>query len=483
MCSPPYVARRIRFRGFLQTMMHYKADSGAIITSHKWIDPALVCACLANSPQDYDTILWLDSSNALASDTQKDTYNRYSFIAVNPYKTYTAPAQLDDIEKECATFTHIWQDLPDDIRDATPPFRGGIAGLMGYDLFAPKQTARSSTRSSSTPNFLMGAYASVLAFDWQTKTCFITATGANAETDIETYTALLKKAETQQLKPVKPIAHNPHPLTSNFTRNDYCQAVQHIIGHILAGDIFQANLAQCFTGTLHKDDTAWDYYCRLRHISPAPFAAFLKMGDWAIASASPERFVHIDQDRIESHPIKGTRKRGEDAASDAALKQALLASDKDRAENIMIVDLLRNDLSKSCRDHSIYVPRLCEPQSFANVHHLVSVVCGQKRDDITPFAALTAALPGGSITGAPKKRAMEVISAYEPTPRGGSYGICGYIGFDGTIDSSIMIRTAFIKDKTIQFHVGGGIVADSDPESEYNESLDKARDLKAALGL
>ncbi len=484
--------------------MIYAADSGAIIQSHEWVEPEAVFTRL--NEQNKKGALWLDSSNARQTQAQTQEtkilspHNRYSFIVADPYKDFilyphdikARDAMLAELDHICTAHKNIWQDLPAAIDTQTPPFRGGIAGIIGYDLLAPPNQENQNTPPLMPlmPLMVMGVYASVLAFDMDEKSCFIIATGLPATTPSKRQQAAQNAidawcAQLENLPaPKKPtLSPTPPKVQSNMGRGSYMQAVQDIIEHILAGDIFQANLAQCFTGTLPEGDTPFHYYQRLRHISPAPFSAFGQFGEWSMASASPERFLRTHKNMIESHPIKGTRRRGHDTTSDAALKQALQSSDKDRAENIMIVDLLRNDLSKTCRDHSVHVPVLCAPQSFANVHHLVSVIRAELRADTNPFAALQAAFPGGSITGAPKKRAMEIIAAFEPTPRALSYGTCGYIGFDGTMDSSIIIRTAFMRGRHIHFHVGGGIVADSDAESEYNESLDKARDLLGALGI
>jgi para-aminobenzoate synthetase component 1 len=251
----------------------------------------------------------------------------------------------------------------------------------------------------------------------------------------------------------------------------------------LAGDIFQANLSQRFRARLPAGIAAFDLYRRMRQVNPAPFAAFVKAGDVAVASASPERFLSLRDGRVETCPIKGTRRRGATPVQDRLLAEALLASEKDRAENIMIVDLLRNDLSRVCRDGSVAVPRLCGLESFATVHHLVSTVTGELRPGKGAVDLLAACFPGGSITGAPKIRAMEIIAELEPTRRGPYCGSVGYIGFDGNMDSSIIIRTYGIKGDEVVFQAGGGIVADSRSGDEYEETLAKARALIAALSL
>jgi para-aminobenzoate synthetase component 1 len=273
----------------------------------------------------------------------------------------------------------------------------------------------------------------------------------------------------------------PLEVASNFSRSDYEAMVRRVVDYILAGDIFQANLSQRFRAPLPEGMTPFGLYCRLRRLNPAPFAAFLKFDDVEIASASPERFLSLRGNRVETCPIKGTRPRGCTPTEDRILADELLDSEKDRAENVMIVDLLRNDLSRVCRDGSVEVPRLCGLESFATVHHLVSTVLGELRPGMTAVDLLAACFPGGSITGAPKIRAMEIIAGLEPTRRGPYCGSIGYIGFDGSMDTSIVIRTYAMRNGQVTFQAGGGIVADSEPAAEYAETLAKAQALIAAL--
>jgi para-aminobenzoate synthetase component I len=270
-------------------------------------------------------------------------------------------------------------------------------------------------------------------------------------------------------------------IRSDFTRPHYEAAVQRVIDYILAGDIFQANLAQRFSAELPEDLSPLDLYRRLRERNPVPFAAYLDFRDVVVASASPERFLKLQDGLVETRPIKGTRPRGLTPAEDGASARELLASEKDRAENVMIVDLLRNDLSRVCLDRTVLTPEICALESFATVHHLVSTVTGELKPDMGPVDLLRATFPGGSITGAPKIRAMEIIAELEPTRRGPYCGAIGYIGFDRTMDLNIAIRTYAIKGRTVTFQAGGGIVADSDPAAEYEETIAKARALIAAL--
>jgi para-aminobenzoate synthetase component I len=271
------------------------------------------------------------------------------------------------------------------------------------------------------------------------------------------------------------------PILSNFTRAAYEVAVARVIEYILAGDIFQANISQRFRAELPDGADALALYRRLRRRNPAPFAALLDYGDVAIVSASPERFLSFHDGLVETRPIKGTRPRGATPEEDARLAAELLGSEKDRAENVMIVDLLRNDLSRVCRDHSVLTPEICTLESYATVHHLVSTVTGRLQPDVDSVDLLRATFPGGSITGAPKFRAMEIIAELEPTRRGPYCGAIGWLGFDGSMDTSITIRTYCLKGRTVTFQAGGGITADSDPAAEYEETLAKARALVAAL--
>jgi para-aminobenzoate synthetase component 1 len=261
------------------------------------------------------------------------------------------------------------------------------------------------------------------------------------------------------------------------------RAVAEVIDYIRAGDIFQANLTQRMAAPVPEGLSDLELYLRLRAISPAPFAAFLKCGaGLSVMSASPERFLSLAPDgRVETRPIKGTRPRGADPAADAALARALLASAKDRAENLMIVDLMRNDLGRVSRTGSVRVPVLCGLETFASVHHLVSVVESTLKPGLGPVDLLRACFPGGSITGAPKIRAMEIIHELEDAPRGVYCGAVAWIGFDGAMDSSIVIRTVTRAGSTLLAQAGGGIVADSDPAAEYEESLVKLAPLLRAL--
>jgi para-aminobenzoate synthetase component 1 len=268
-------------------------------------------------------------------------------------------------------------------------------------------------------------------------------------------------------------------LTTNSSRDAYLEMVRRAIEYIYAGDVFQVNLAQRLLYPARED--AVSLYLRLREKNPAPFSAYFDLGDFQIASASPERFLKVENRRVETRPIKGTRPRTGQHETDDRAAEDLVVSEKDRAENVMIVDLLRNDLSRVCRPESVVVSELCRLERFAFVQHLVSVVEGELADGYGPLDVLRAAFPGGSVTGAPKVRAMQIIAELEPTVRGAYCGALGYFGFDGTMDTSILIRTITAGRGWWQFPVGGGIVAGSDPEREYEESWHKAEGLLRAV--
>jgi para-aminobenzoate synthetase component 1 len=269
------------------------------------------------------------------------------------------------------------------------------------------------------------------------------------------------------------------PVEANTTHREYRAAFERIQHYIRDGDCYQVNLTQRFAA--HCQGNPWTAYETLRHLNPAPFSAYLNLPQVQVLSSSPERFLKVSDGTIETKPIKGTRPRGQTPAEDHERRQALQWSLKDRAENLMIVDLLRNDLGKNCRPGTVRVPRLFEIESYATVHHLVSTITGQMRPGQHALDLLRGCFPGGSITGAPKIRAMEIIEELEPCRRGIYCGAIGYIGFDGNMDTNIAIRTLVHSDHTIRFWAGGGIVADSDPELEYQECFHKASALLQLL--
>jgi para-aminobenzoate synthetase component 1 len=268
-------------------------------------------------------------------------------------------------------------------------------------------------------------------------------------------------------------------LASNFAERDYLDAVRRVVDYIYAGDVFQVNLAQRLLMAAREDSVA--LYRRLRQRNPGAMAGYFDLGDFQILSASPERFLTVRGRQVETRPIKGTRPRTGDGEVDRATEAALLSSEKDRAENVMIVDLLRNDLSRVCTPDSVRVRQLCAIEPCAFVMHLVSAVAGELRAECGLLDLVRAAFPGGSITGAPKPRAMEIIAELEPTARGAYCGALGYFGFDGSMDLNLLIRTITAGRGWLQFPVGGGITAQSIPEQEYEETWHKAEGLLRAV--
>jgi para-aminobenzoate synthetase component 1 len=268
------------------------------------------------------------------------------------------------------------------------------------------------------------------------------------------------------------------PIVSNFTRAEYMAGVERVRRYIEAGDCYQANIAQRFTV---EDTFDPALYLRLRAINPAPFGAYINTGPARVLSVSPERFIRVAGGVAQTRPIKGTRPRGRDPKEDNLLRLELADSEKDRAENVMIVDLLRNDFSRVCLPGSVTVEELCLLEAHPQVFHLVSAVNGRLRPGLGAVDLLKSAFPGGSVTGAPKIRAMEIIDEIEPDPRGAYCGALGYLGFDGAMDTSVVIRTMIRAGGKISFHAGGGITWPSDPAEEYQETLDKARAMMEAV--
>jgi para-aminobenzoate synthetase component 1 len=352
------------------------------------------------------------------------------------------------------------------------------------------------------PDLVLGWYDWVLAFDHWRKEGWLISTGIaaqplgeqldRAESRADAVLALLEKdispiqqssavacLSPDRIAPSFPVPGEPG-VTSNFTPDEFRQAIRKGIEYTDAGDCFQVNLAQRLLAPFQ--DVPIALYERLRKRNPANFGAYFDLGAYVVASASPERFIQLSgKGKLETRPIKGTRPRGETIEQDALLARELQASGKDRAENIMIVDLMRNDLGRVAEYGTVKVAQLCGLESNAAVHHLVSVVEGRVGQNKSPFDVLRATFPGGSVTGAPKVRAMEIIAELELTARGPYCGCLGYISFSGAMDTSILIRTFTLGRGWAQFPVGGGIVADSDPEWEYAETLHKAKGLLAAL--
>lgn len=371
---------------------------------------------------------------------------------------------------------------------ALPPFQGGAIGFFGYEFGrALERLPAPPIGAGSLPDAAFGLYDWVIAWDHATNRAVLVSTGfpeteptARAARAVARRDAVL--ARLAIAAPSEPESAPPLPWSADESRASYEAKVARSIEYVLAGDIFETNIAQRFSAPLPDAFSPWALYRRLRAANPATFAAFLDFGRFALASSSPERFVKLEADRVEARPIKGTAPRSADPKTDRARAAALEASIKDRAENVMIVDLLRNDLSRVCRPHSVEVPVLCGLESYATVHHLVSVVTGRLESGRDGLDLIRAAFPGGSITGAPKVRAMEIITEMEGRARGPYCGSIGYLGFDGAMDLNIAIRTVTLADGEAVYWAGGAITALSDPADEYEETLVKARRVLDATG-
>jgi len=346
------------------------------------------------------------------------------------------------------------------------PFTGGAIGYFGYELLHSRFGIKHS-EPDPLPDMRVGIYDWALVLDHR----LARATLACRNMDTTRQQELLALLQQQPAAAGSTAFRLVAPFVSNVSRADYLQQFRRIRDYIHAGDCYQVNLAQCFSAPCEGDP--WQAFVTLQRQANAPFAAYLQGGDQAVICLSPERFLRVSDREVLTQPIKGTRPRSADPACDLALQEDLAASGKDRAENLMIVDLLRNDLGRVCTTGSVDAQRLFEIQSFTNVHHLVSTITGRLDSASAVFALLDASFPGGSVTGTPKKRAMEIIAELETRPRSVYCGAIGYIDHSGNMDSNICIRTLVQHGRQIHCWGGGGIVADSEGAAEYQETLDK----------
>ncbi|MDD5173578.1 MAG: aminodeoxychorismate synthase component I [Candidatus Omnitrophica bacterium] len=364
------------------------------------------------------------------------------------------------------------------------PFIAGGVGYFGYDMKDFVEKLPDISRDDlSLPDCVIGFYDTVLAFDHLKGKTYLSSvefSGVKTDAGIKLKDALFAKNIGTKKTAYAP-SESSAELKSNFTKAGYIRAVEEAKEYIKRGDIYQVNLSQRFEAGLKGEP--YELYLRLRNASPAMFASYLNFEDAIIISSSPERFLMKSGSYIETRPIKGTMPRSNDPLTDELNEISLKESYKDRAEHIMIVDLERNDLGRICEYGSVKPAEFIIMERYSTVFHLVSTVSGRLKEGVGPVDCLTAAFPGGSITGAPKVRSMEVIEALEPVKRSLYTGAIGYISFDGNMDTSIVIRTIVVKGDKLFFSVGGGIVADSDPEKEYYETLDKAEGMLRALNL
>lgn len=419
----------------------------------------------------------------LDSNQPNAIHGRYDIIASRPKVRLTNQNNETQIESTSELlsipgdpFSILKEYLPLEGRhkekiDVELPFVGGALGYFSYDL--GRQIENIPTNSLDDmylPDMKMGIYSWAIVVDHAKKKSYLVGDKADLR---------VRRNWNDLLKFVCDSSSNTNHefsvttnVESNMSETEYANAFSKIKSYIKEGDCYQVNLAQRFNVNVEGDP--WQAYCALRKLNPSPFSAYLNYTDFQILSNSPERFLSVKEGVVQTKPIKGTRPRSDDVKRDQALLNELINSKKDQSENVMIVDLLRNDISKNCALGSVKVPKLFDIESYPNVHHMVSTVTGKLQEHRTAIDLLKGSFPGGSITGAPKLRSMEIIEELEPHRRGIYCGAIGYIGNNGNMDTNISIRTILHKKQKMYFYAGGGIVYDSQVKSEYQETFDKA---------
>jgi anthranilate/para-aminobenzoate synthase component I len=430
---------------------------------------------------------------------------RYSFIGGSPYQILEA---RDGLLRRWTPRDRwqAWTATNDPLRDAfasiaspplsvppgAPPFVGGVVGCLGYGLSRRHLRSGHGFRPTSFPDLYWLFVDLVVAFDHAERT--LTASfcpsperfaGASRRSLLQEGTQRLEALLAAMTRatvayPSGERTAGRETVAVGMSRDAYCDMVERAKAYIAAGDIFQANLAQRFTAPYEGRD-GLDVYRRLRAINPSPFAAFLDLGDTRVICSSPERLVRRAGREVETRPIAGTRPRGVNSTDDARLTADLLLNAKERAEHLMLVDLERNDLGRVCAYGSVKVDELMVTERYSHVIHIVSNICGTLREDASNFDVLDAVFPGGTVTGVPKIRCLEIIEELEPVSRGLYTGSIGYVSWSGHMDWNIVIRTLTLSRGELAFYTGAGIVADSDPEKEYAETLYKAQALIDAV--
>ena len=445
--------------------------------------------------QHFQTLRHLGNAVLLDSGYPKCKRGRYDIVSAAPIATLRCekgvlngenlpfdPAQISDPFHALSLLqTHALNQASNIQNDQEIPFSGGLLGHFGYDLGRTiEQLPNIALDDIELPEMQLGLYTWAVIIDHQQQDSYLIGSDLINQTDFDALTALLcdpvKNSQSGQV--------DLFQLTSSFVSNvdeqNYTRALQKIDDYILSGDCYQVNFAQRFSA--HCKGDPFQAYLTLREAAPTHFSAFIDTTQGAILSLSPERFLQVDKSKaVITQPIKGTQPRSLDPIQDQANIDYLHSSEKDQSENLMIVDLMRNDISKSCQLHSVKVPSLFAVESYQNVHHLVSTVTGQLEDSQTAIDLMRNCFPGGSITGAPKIRSMEIIDELEPHRRSVYCGSIGYISLCGRMDTSITIRTLLVENQNIYCWAGGGIVADSVIESEYQETFDKVNNLLNAL--
>ncbi len=456
-----------------------------------------------NIKYDYEELIlsfFATKRNAVILDSSLKSIDigRYTIIAFDPFMMFESKGSTVYINKKTVINGNPLEILRKYINDykiedslEIVPFCGGCIGYFSYDIVRfIEELPQMAIDHLKVSDIVFGFYNKAIIIDHLERCVY--AVGASlgvagqkekaARANLDKVKILLDQISQNEYRAQleKEKDRLPCNLKSNFSREDYIKTVEKAKEYIRNGDIFQVNLSQRFEVEIHNEPD--ELYFDLRRKSPAPFSAFLNFEDIQIISSSPERFIKLEGDRVETRPIKGTRPRGKNKEEDINFKRELMESAKDRAELTMIIDLERNDLGRVCKIGSVSVDRDIEVEEYANVFHTVSTVSGKLKDGLDIIDCIYAAFPGGSITGAPKIRAMEIIEELEPFKRNIYTGSIGFIGFDGTADFNIAIRTVLIKDKKAYFGVGGGIVSDSDPVKEYEETLHKGEKMLEVFG-
>ncbi len=434
-------------------------------------DSAKLFAKVADEPWS----MFLDSAYPETDVGRYDIIVSRPLVTLETYGDVTHIVEADESKKTTSKedpFLLVKQYLGNKDKNLSGlPFCGGALGYFAYDLGRKIETLPEiSKQDINMPDMAIGIYDWAVIVDHHVRRAWL-ASFCRFEQTEKNWTELQGLFSTNSSDEERSFQIKTD-VKSNMSREEYTKAFDRIKNYILDGDCYQVNLAQRFSAEFEGD--SWAVYLKLRQLNPAPFSAYINIPSGAVLSSSPERFLLVTGNQVETKPIKGTKHRSVFAYEDKALAVSLLESEKDRAENLMIVDLLRNDISKSCESGSVLVPKLFSLETYATVHHLVSTITGRLSKGKHALDLLRACFPGGSITGAPKHRSMEIIEELEPHRRSVYCGSIAYIGFDGNMDSNICIRTLVKYENKLYFHAGGGIVWDSKVDAEYKECFDKA---------
>ncbi len=471
--------------------------SGAIVAeAAPGLDPLTVFAHAATLPH----VLFLDSALVdeppASGSAAIPRLGRWSFVAADPIHSLTVEPDgtAADVHDALARARTILADLTCPTIPGLPPFQGGLAGLLSYDCGLVRLGLTPPPAAAPVlPLVSLHLYDVVFAFDHDLGQGWFISQGVpahgpvarrrHATARLEAFVAGRQASAATSEHSAAQLAGTPLPVRpeihTSHGRDHYLSMVQAGIDFVAAGDIFQVNLAQRLAVISDVDPVA--LHCAARQINPAPFAACFDAGSGHLVSMSPERFLQVARGTVRMHPIKGTRRVISNPEADLFAGADLEASHKDRAENVMIVDLVRSDLAKVCTPESVRVEALCRLERYRYVQHLVSVVAGRLRPGLTALDAIQATIPGGSVTGAPKHRACGIISDLERVARGPYCGSLGYLGLDGSADFNLLIRTFVTGGGVVSFSAGGGITAASDPAAEYAESLHKAEGMLRVL--